>query len=52
MEKPEGKWPLGRHRPGLEDGITMDHQELVWGYGMFRAGSVLGQVANTCKCGI
>jgi len=25
---------------------------LVWGYGMFRAGSVLGQVANTYECGI
>jgi len=50
--KPEGKRPLGRHRPRWEDNITMDHQELVWCYGMFRVDSVLGQVASTCDCGI
>jgi hypothetical protein len=27
--KPEGKRPLGRPRPGWEDNIKMDHQEVV-----------------------
>jgi len=50
--KPEGKRPLGRHRPRWEDNITMDHHEMVWGYGRFRAGSVLGLGDIMCGCGI
>jgi hypothetical protein len=31
MAKPEGKTPLGRPRPGWEDGIRMDLREIGWG---------------------
>jgi len=29
--KPEGKWPLGRHRRRLGNNIKMDLQEVGWG---------------------
>jgi hypothetical protein len=29
--KPKGKGPLGRPRRRWEDGIKMDHSEIVWG---------------------
>jgi hypothetical protein len=29
--KPDGKRPLGRPRPRLEDNIKIDLQEVVWG---------------------
>jgi hypothetical protein len=31
MEKPEGKWPLGRPRRRWEDNNKMDLQEVGWG---------------------
>ena len=50
---PEGKRPLWRPRRRLEDNIKMDLQDVgCGGYGLDRAGSVQGQVAGTCECGM
>ena len=49
MGKPEGKGRLGRHKRRWKDNIKMDLQ--VVGYGLDRAGSSSGQLANTCECG-
>jgi hypothetical protein len=48
--KPEGKRPLGRHRDG---GIILKESARsgMWGHGLDRRGSRLGQVASTCKRG-
>jgi len=34
MEKPEGKWPLGRPRSRWEDNNKMDLQVVEWGHGL------------------
>jgi hypothetical protein len=39
MGKPEGKRPLGRPRRRWEDGIRMDHREIVWGSRLDPVGS-------------
>ena len=52
MGEREGKRPLGRPRRRWEDNIKMDLQEVrMWGYGLDRSGSVLGQLADACECG-
>jgi len=34
MEKPEGKWQLGRPRSRWEDNNKMDLQGVEWGHGL------------------
>jgi len=36
--KPEGKRPLGRHRPRWEDNIKMHLHEVGWGQGLDLSG--------------
>ena len=46
------KRPLGRPRRRWEDNIKMDLKEVgCEGYGLDRAGSGEGQLADTCECG-
>jgi len=48
--KPEGKRPLGRPRRKWME-LNVSSGSGMWGYGLDRAGSGKGQVADTCECG-
>ena len=49
--KPGRKRPLGRPKGRWEDNIKMDLQKVVWGHGLDKSGSGLGQVAGSFECG-
>ena len=51
VRRPEGGRPLGRHRPGWEDNIKMDLQEVGCGGRDWIELAQEGQVAGTCDCG-
>ena len=49
--KPEGKRPLGRPRPKLEDNIKMDLQDVVGVVGTGWSWLRIREVAGTCEYG-
>jgi hypothetical protein len=48
--RPDGKRALVRTRRRWKDNITMDLQEVGWGYGMDLFGPEQGQVAGSFEC--
>jgi hypothetical protein len=51
VQRPEGKRPLRRTRPRLEDNIQMDLPEMERGHRLDYSGLGYGRVAVFCECG-